>query len=133
MNRVSGTLLPTKLSLLKPIANQNVKEKINKHQKQYKTVYDRNSKEIETFAKGEHVWLLQDGTWVAARVLDKDETPRSYWVRTGDGSTYRRNSWWLRSAERGHEKPVSRLKNKIVIQEERNVRILRNKKKIYLD
>lgn len=37
-----------------------------------------------------------DKIWVEGEILSKSSTPRSYVVKFPDGTTLRRNSWWLR-------------------------------------
>ena len=47
--------------------------------------------------------MCQKGKWEPAIVIDVDETPRSYHVRTPDGSTFRRNRRHLLQVPKSEE------------------------------
>jgi hypothetical protein len=56
-----------------------------------KRYYDRSVKSLPSLHPNDSVRLCQKGKWKPAVVIDLDEAPRSYHVRTPDGSTFRRN------------------------------------------
>ena len=93
MNRRLRTDLPThpkellpKLTDLK--ATRKALEQRKSEQKRY---YDRSAKELPPLHPNDSVRICHKGKWEPAVVIDLDETPRSYHVRTQDGSIFRRN------------------------------------------
>ncbi len=56
-----------------------------------KKYYDRTAKSLPSLHPNDSVRVFQKGKWEPAVIVDVEETPRSYKVRTTDGGTYRRN------------------------------------------
>ena len=57
-----------------------------------KHYYNQGARELKPLTNGEEVHIqTKSGNWKPATVLGQHSTPRSYTVRTKDGSEYRRN------------------------------------------
>ena len=66
-------------------------------QEKPKMFYDRNAKTRASISDGDHILLRKNmGDYQSAVVIMKEETPRSYNVRTKDGAIYRRTSRHLK-------------------------------------
>lgn len=103
MGRRLNTRLPVYNKLLKPknpstrnIENRRI-SKINKS----KQKYDMHTKELRPLHPDEQVRIREQpgntGRWIRARVVNSAPQPRSYWVRTANGSSYRRNRQQIRA------------------------------------
>ena len=93
MNRRLGTDLPTRHKELLPKltdlkATRKALEQRKLKQKRY---YDHSAKELPLLNPNDSVRICHKEKWEPAVVIDLDETPRSYHVRTPDGSTFRQN------------------------------------------
>ena len=94
MSRSLRSLLPTTSNHLKPnvLDPELAREKVKKKQATQSHYYNRGARDLEPFAKGEGVHIqTKTGNWKPATVLSRHNTPRSYTVRTEDGSECRRN------------------------------------------
>ena len=93
MNRRLRTDLPTHHKELFPkLADFKATRKALEERKlEQKRYYDRSAKALQPLYPNDSVRMCQKGKWEPAIVIDVNETPRSYHVRTPDGSTFRRN------------------------------------------
>lgn len=94
MGRRTKTLIPTTEQLLKPkiIKPEIVQQEITKSKKRQKYYYDRHAKPLSKLNVGDHVSLQLEGKWRPAVVTSvSQQAPRSYFITTPEGQTYRRN------------------------------------------
>ena len=91
MNRRLRTDLPTHPNELLPKLTDPKATRKALEQKKQKRYYDRSEKELPPLHPNDSVRICHKGNWEPAVAIDLDETPRSYHVRTQDGSTFRRN------------------------------------------
>lgn len=92
MSRRLKDRLPTTTSLLKPSVIVSARHDLVQRQAKQKVQYDKSAKAKGEHAIGDNVRVLLDKTWDPAVVIGKHTTPRSYFVTTEQGNTYRRNS-----------------------------------------
>ena len=109
MNRRLRTDLPTSQKQLLPKLNDHYStikalEKRKLKQKQY---YDRTAKTLPSLHPNDPVRVLQNGRWEPGVIVDEEDTPRSYKVRTPDGGTYRRNRRHLLQVPKADENQQS--------------------------
>ena len=65
-----------------------------------KTIYGKRcSKELPPLETGQKVRMQKDDKWVAATVISKHRTPRSYVVETDGGASCRRSRRHLRESQ----------------------------------
>ena len=95
MGRRLRTRLPLHRSLLKPqLVNQkHVQHSLNHRQKKQKEYYDRGTRKLNDLKPGDRVrcWNQKDNMWKPAVVESESEQPRSYNIKTQQGSILRRN------------------------------------------
>ena len=98
MGRRTRTILPTTKRLLQPktIRPSSVRKSILRQQERQKYYHDRSSKPLPPLSAGEKVMIKENKTWKPATVSGKANGPRSYFVTTQNGQTYRRNRMHLR-------------------------------------
>lgn len=101
-NRRLRTKLPVSEKLLMPKINERVHEQLVNKSLNSKRYYDRGAKARPGFEIGQKVFVQDHTTkhWKPAKVLQKCATPRSYIISDENGSTYRRNSSFLRPGNR---------------------------------
>jgi transposase InsO family protein len=94
MSRRLRTTLPATGRQLSPqlVSDKLVRQKRELCQDRQKYYYDKAAKHLPQLNEGESVRVQKDGVWKPATVVNNADTPRSYWVRTQDGASYRRNS-----------------------------------------
>ena len=97
MNRTIRTKLPTAREELHPKLPVNVREQLEKRQKQQAFFYNKNAKPLPSLHVNEGVRLRDTDKkqWIPAKVTAEAETPRSYIVTTESGRQYRRNRRFL--------------------------------------
>lgn len=96
--RRTRSILPTTEHLLKPQLCKNVKENLRNKQKISKDYYDKHSKHLQDFKRGENVRVqIEDKLWKPAIIQEKHTNPRSYTVETPEGQKYRRNRKFIRN------------------------------------
>ena len=94
MSRSLRSVLPTSSNHLKPnvVDPELAREKMEQKQAIKRHYYNKRARELKPLANGEEVRIqTKSGNWKPATVLGQQSTPRSYTVRTKDGSEYRRN------------------------------------------
>ena len=94
MSRNLRSVLPTTSNHLKPdvVDPELAREKMEQRQATQRHYYNEGGKELKPLAKGEEAHIqTKSRNWKPATVLGQPRTPRSYSVRTKDGSEYRRN------------------------------------------
>ena len=95
MSRRLKSILPTASKLMKPqtLNHKTIKKALINKQESQKKNYDKDAKLKPELNNGENVRILKNNNWSQiAKVIGKHDTPRSYVVKTPDGTTYRRNS-----------------------------------------
>ena len=97
MSRVLRTQIPISNEQLKPKVI-NVEEKRKIHSEKVESHYNQTCKIAQEFHSNEKVWLIhQNGQWHPAVIVKKlADFPRSYLVKSSEGSILRRNSKFLR-------------------------------------
>lgn len=93
MGRSLNTRLPVAPKSLIPKAIEPKKVRNLRQGKidNMKRYYDRGTKSLSTLSPGEEVRVKDGKVWNKARVVEKAEGDRSYWVKVDNGGTYRRN------------------------------------------
>ena len=93
MGRRTKTLLPTSNRLLQPktIHPKTVQNELTKCKDKQKLYYDRHTKSLNKFSRGDQVMMKGRDRWLPATVLTKS-APRSYVIKIPQGQGYRRNS-----------------------------------------
>lgn len=94
ISRSLHSILPTTNNHLKPnvVDPELAREKMEQKQATQRHYYNKGTRELKPLANGEEVHIQTKlGNWKPATVLGQQTTPRSYTVRTKDGSEYRRN------------------------------------------
>ena len=105
MNRRLRTRLPTTDAFLKPSVppHEQVQQAMRQRQMQQAQDYNKTAlpKPLPHLKPGEiiRMQMAQDSTWKPAVVVSTAPQPRSYFVRTEDGATYRRNRAMLRQTQ----------------------------------
>ena len=110
MNRRLRTDLPTHpIELLSKLTDLKTRKALEQKKLEQKRYYDRSEKELQPLHPNDSVRICHKGKWEPAVVIDLDETPRSYHVRTQDGSTFRRNRRHLLQVTKSedNEQPVT--------------------------
>lgn len=98
MGRVLRTIIPQKASLLKPKfpTDKTIKSLID-NQTNQKAYYDKSSVRLSPLKPKQPVYVqIGHRDWTPGTVLKKLDTPRSYLVKTTNGSELRRNRVHLR-------------------------------------
>lgn len=97
MSRVTRNLLPIGKALLVPKVIVNVSEQLNKKRNLQKIYSDKHSKRAPEMSIGDNV-RVQNGhrDWIAGKIVEKCNSPRSFIVRTESNGLYRRNTSQLR-------------------------------------
>jgi hypothetical protein len=98
MGRVLRTILPQRSSLLKPkFPIKDTMKKLKYKQAKQKEYYDRTAVQLPPFTTNQPVFVqMGHRDWTPGTVVKKLETPRSYLVKTANGSELRRNRVHLR-------------------------------------
>lgn len=91
MGRRLKTKLPTSAQLLQPELHKDIRSKLKKRQEKQKHYYDRGAKNLPGLDQGEAVRVRVGTTWQPAVVQSDHNLPRSYVVRTPQGSVFRKN------------------------------------------
>ena len=91
MSRMLKSKLPTVESLLKPRVADNPQQKLQQRSDKPNMYYDRNAKLLPSIKKREAARVRKGKTWEPAIVTAQRTAPRSYLVKTPDGTAYRRN------------------------------------------
>ena len=90
MSRMLKSKLPTVESLLKPQV-VDPQQKLQQWSDKQKMYYDRNAKLLPSTKEGEVARVRKGKTWEPAIVTAQHTAPRSYIVKTPDGTAYRQN------------------------------------------
>ena len=91
MGRRLKTKLPATAQQLKPPLYNNVYDKLKSRQVKQKYYFDRSAKHLPTLKEGEAVRFRVRNTWQPAFVKHSHVQPRSFVIKTPEGSTFRRN------------------------------------------
>ena len=96
MGRKLQSTLPMLPSLLEQQCNKDTKEKLLSRQTQQKYYYDKDAKQLPALKPKDVVRFKYKAFWKPAVVIDTHSAPRSYIIRTADGTILRRNRCHLR-------------------------------------
>ena len=77
--------------MLQPHVNANIKEQLKHRQTTQKNYYDKTTKNLPILKPNDTVWYQSKQSWEPAVVLNHHPVPRSYNIRTAEGTTLRRN------------------------------------------
>ena len=91
MSRRLRSTLPMTPSMLQPHVNVNIKEKLKHRQNTQKNYYNKTTKSLPTLKPNDTVRYQNRQSWEPAMVLNHHPAPRSYNIRTAEGTTLRRN------------------------------------------
>ena len=107
MNRRLRDKIPTTSNILKPKICPNSQQKLKQRQARHKFVYDKRARPHKQHQVGDNVRLRRGKVWNPAVITGKHHTPRSYYVTTEDGQTYRRNQRFINpSSDQVHIMPA---------------------------
>ena len=97
MSRRLKSVIPVTSSLLQPAVALNTQDKLAQRQDKQKLRYDQRARHHWHSAPniGDNVRVRLGKTWDPAVIVDKHPAPRSYYVTTEDGQTYRRNQRFI--------------------------------------
>lgn len=90
MGRALRSRLPVAPDCMSPQAVEDRNQLLRRQQSQ-KHFYDRHTRRLPLLRKGEAVRIRHGGSWQKAVVLEEHPAPRSFVVKTEEGSTLRRN------------------------------------------
>lgn len=94
LNRVLKSKMPVRTNALHPKIVLVNRSRIDEKSKLY---YDKTSKLLSSFQKGDNVLIQKGKQWITGKVIDKlNFPPRSYVVQDRYGQKYRRNRIMLR-------------------------------------
>ena len=99
MGRRLRSSLPMTDSMLQPSISEGVKRKLEQRQQRQKHFYDRGTKPLSSLQPNEVVRYQAGRIWKPAVVINKHPNPRSYNIRTPQGSVLRRNRCHLRQTK----------------------------------
>ena len=91
--RRARTLLPVTENLLKPkiMDPRNVKENLQQMKEKQREFYDRGASPLSSLKVNDPVRLQMGKEWIPGRIVSSEVAPRSYKVKTDQGSILRRN------------------------------------------
>lgn len=93
MSRATRSIIPVDEQQLKPKVIDDVSAQLQLLRDKQKEYHDKHTKPARELAVGDQIRLQQDNRkWIGATVLSSAEKPRSFMVRTDDGSVFRRNT-----------------------------------------
>ena len=78
--------------------DENIQSKLVEKQDRNKKYYDKGTRSQAPFEKDQSVTHRRGNTWKHARIIDKCKEPRSYLIKSEDGTILRRNSSFLRES-----------------------------------
>lgn len=97
MSRKTRSVLPTNEELLKPKVITKVTDQLADLRKIQKDYHDRNTVHAPTIKVGDDVRMQRGNRdWIAAKVTQQSDKPRSFIVEANNGRQYRRNTIHLR-------------------------------------
>ena len=102
MSRRLRSTLPMTVPLLQPHVSTNVKDKLKQRQSTQKKHYDKTAKNLPPLQPDDVVQYQGKQSWEPAVVLNHYPAPRSYNIKTADGTLLRRNR---RHLKKTNEKP----------------------------
>ena len=91
MNRRLRSILPMTTVLLEPQISRGTKEKLKQRQTNQKHLYDRGARPLSDLKPNDTIRYKRNKSWEQAVVIDRHSSPRSYNIRTAEGTTLRRN------------------------------------------
>ena len=96
MSRHLRSQLPRVPAMLKPRIAEGVREKLKQRQQVQKSQYDKGTKPLSELKPGDTVRYQVNKSWKPAIVVSKHDSPRSYNIRTQQGTILRRNRYHLK-------------------------------------
>jgi len=99
MSRHLRSHLPRLPAMLKPCIVEGVREKLGLRQQVQKSQYDKRTKPLSELKPGDTVRYQVNRSWKPATVVSKHDSPRSYNIRTHQGTILRRNRYHLKQSK----------------------------------
>ena len=98
MNRKVVGNIPVKTHSFNPVSSEKVKKELLERQSAQKMYSDKKSRDLPPLMPGQVVRVENQSTgkWDKAEVIDKCDEPRSYFLKTPEGQTLRRNRVHIR-------------------------------------
>ena len=96
MSRHLRSHMPTIPTMLQPTISEGIREKLAQRQQKQKCQYDKGAKPLPDVEPGDNVRYQVDRSWKPATVIKKHDSPRSYYIRTHQGTVIRRNRYHLK-------------------------------------
>ena len=96
MSRRLRSSLPMTAAMLKPQISKSVKAALEDRQARQKYYYDRSAKSLPELKPNDVVRFPGNKSWEPAVVVSKHPSPRSYDIKTAQGTYLRRNRRHLR-------------------------------------
>jgi hypothetical protein len=90
MSRVLRSKLPVSKELLISKTHNAIND-LKRRQEVQKKFYDKNSKDLKPLQSNDVIRVNHNGVWKSGMVIEKHEAPRSYVIKTEDGTVLRRN------------------------------------------
>ena len=90
MSRVLRSKLPVAKELLTAKAHSAASD-LEARQQVQKNCYDRHAKDLKPLQSDDAIRVNHNGDWKSGIVMEKYNTPRSYVIKTEDGSILQRN------------------------------------------
>ena len=91
MSRRLRSSLPMSESLLQPDTCKDVRKQLIGRQQKQQKYYNRGVRLLPPLSRGDVVRYKRAGKWEPTVIINRSETPRSYYIQTLQGSMLRRN------------------------------------------
>ena len=111
MGRNLRSSLPMMPAQLSTPYSQTCRQKLESRQVKQKLQYDKSAKLLPPLQANDVVRYLNGSSWAQATVIKQHSTPRSYIIKTANGTLLRRNRKHLRKSAESEPKPVSPLED----------------------
>lgn len=99
MNRVLRTKIPIRDSNLTSRVQASLHNRLKQNQNRYKKWHDRRgNRQANQYNENENVVVQDKKTWKPGIIVNKDISPRSYWIMTDTGNIIRRNETHIRKS-----------------------------------
>ena len=99
MSRHLRSSLPMAVTMFQPSVSVGVREKLKQRQQRQKGIYDNRTKPMSSLQPNDVVRYQTGRMWKPAVVISKHSSPRSYNIRTPQGTILRRNRHHLKQTK----------------------------------
>ena len=117
MSRRLRSTLPMTVSMLQPHISANVKKKLKHKQTTQKKHYDKTAKNLPILQPDDVVRYQGKQSWEPAVVLSHHPAPRSYNIKTADGTLLRRNRRHLKKTNEDPPDVSTNLDDSFIIED----------------